>query len=311
MAKKITTQDIADRITKRVGDEYTLVSEYVRGNHKVELLHHVCGERYSVTPNHFFYDGSRCKCQLNIKQPKDFNAEFESVSEGMYIQVTDYYRSTSKIDITHKECGETFKMTPKDFLRGNRCPNCYGNKVKTTEEFSKEVDYLTKGEFSLIGNYTNNRTNVTFFHNSTECRKAYTATPKDFLRGNRCPFCKQSKGEKLVRVILEDKGVPYEIEKTYEGLINKGKYLPFDFYLPTIDALIEYDGIQHHQPVERFGGHAKLQSQIRRDKLKDTYAREVNIPLLRIRYDDKDVRGIIDTFIAEVKQNAHHQNDGL
>jgi len=36
------------------------------------------------------------------------------------------------------------------------------------------------------------------------------------------------------------------------------KPLSFDFYVPELRVLIEFDGIQHFEPVGRWGGKAKL-----------------------------------------------------
>ncbi|AHJ87074.1 hypothetical protein BCP8-2_036 [Bacillus phage BCP8-2] len=297
MAKKVTNEMIKKKLYDTVGDEYTLVSDYVKGTVKVDLLHAICGDIYRVTPNHFFYDNSRCKCQLNIKQPKVFEEEFNEISKGSYTQMGTYERKDIKIDIKHNVCGTIFPATPHSFLQGKGCPECFGNKTKTTEEFSKEVDELTDGEFSLMTDYVNNRTHVTIKH--IECGKEYPVTPKDFLRGNRCPFCKQSKGERLVRRILDEANVEYTIQKSYNDLKSNYQKLPFDFFLPEHNLLIEYDGEQHFKEVQFFGGAKKLESQTRRDTLKNEYAKRNNIRLLRIpyTYSEEKVKEVIISYL--------------
>jgi Zn finger protein HypA/HybF involved in hydrogenase expression len=273
---------IRKRLYDTVGDEYTLVSDYTSGTSKINLLHSKCNNIYSVTPNHFFYDNSRCKCQWNIKQPDIFEKEFNKVSKDSYTQLEQYRRNHSKISIRHEDCGTIFRATPHSFLQGKGCPECSGNKTKTTEEFSKEVDELTDGEYSLLTEYTNNRTYVTIKH--IECGRGYSVIPKDFLRGNRCPFCKQSKGEKMVQRVLDEITVRYEIQKSFDDLKSNCQKLPFDFFLPDYNLLIEYDGIQHFKEVQYFGGAKKLANQKRRDHLKNKYAKSKNIKLLRIPY---------------------------
>ncbi|WCS68913.1 hypothetical protein [Bacillus phage BvP] len=282
MAKKVTNGMIRKRLYDTVGDEYTLISDYVSGTTKVDLLHSKCGNIYSVTPNHFFYDNSRCKCQLNIKQPEMFEEEFNKLAKGRYTQLEAYRRSHSKISIRHEDCGTVFQATPHSFLQGKGCPECFGNRAKTTEEFSKEVDELSDGEYSLLTEYINNRTHVTIEH--IECGKEYSVTPKDFLRGNRCPFCKQSKGEKMIQRILDERGIRYVIQKSFDDLKNNYQKLPFDFFLPDYNLLIEYDGVQHFKEVQYFGGAKKLADQKRRDSLKNEYAKSKNIKLLRLPY---------------------------
>lgn len=312
MAKRVTDEMIRERLFKRVGNEYTLVSGYKGGEKKVDLYHTVCDGIYSVTPNHFFYDGSRCKCQWNIRQPEDFEEEFDGVSQGRYEQLDRYRRNIEKIRIRHLECGEVFPMTPKSFLQGQGCPECFGNKTKTTEEFSREVDELTDGEFTLESEYVNNRTLVTLRH--IDCGRSYPVIPKDFLRGNRCPHCKQSKGERMVREILDKHQIDYDIEKAYRDLTSRYQKLPFDFYLPEYNVLIEYDGIQHFKEVQHFGGIKKLRSQRRRDALKNKYAYKNGIGLLRIPYmcSEKESEKIILSYLKwTVKQKTLNQKLGL
>ncbi|UGL60517.1 hypothetical protein [Staphylococcus phage vB_SurM-PSU4] len=297
MTKKVTTEDIKERLYNKVGEEYKVKSEYIKGNVNMDFFHTDCGEIFTTTPNHFFYDNRRCSCNTTRKNPYIFEKEFKEIAKEEYQQLTKYRRSTTKIKIKHFKCDNIFDMTPKDFLRGNRCPYCFGNRRKTTEEFKKEVLQKGEGEFILKSEYINNRSNVVVHHKG--CGSDYYVTPKDFLNGNRCPFCKQSKGERKVERVLKDNKVTYEIQKVYEDLKVRGKYLPFDFYIPSKNLLIEYDGIQHSKPVEFFGGAKKLKDQQRRDNIKNNYAEKNNIDLLRIpyTYTDEEIKEVIFSYL--------------
>src|SRR5699024_7144013 len=156
--------------------------------------------------------------------------------------------------------------------------------------------------------YINNRHKVRIRH--LECDRVYLVTPKDYIRGNRCPYCKQSKGERLVRGILDKHKIQYEIEKVYDNLKVRKQSLPYDFYIPSYNLLIEYDGVQHFKPVQYFGGLKKLKSQKRRDNLKNLYAKENGINLLRIpyTYKDKEVEEAILRYLQVVTQKALNQD---
>ena len=65
--------------------------------------------------------------------------------------------------------------------------------------------------------------------------------------------------------------------------------MPFDFYLPDYNICIEYDGEEHFQPVEFFGGEEKFQRRIENDEIKNNYCKNNNIKLIRIPYFDKAV----------------------
>ena len=69
--------------------------------------------------------------------------------------------------------------------------------------------------------------------------------------------------------------------------------LPFDFYLPDYNILVEYDGEQHYYPVS-FGGINDDKSLDRfiitkiHDTIKTIYAKNNNIKLIRIPYYEFD-----------------------
>lgn len=235
----------------------------------------------------------QCPCKRKKEKADKFRKYFNETCDNEYELLTDYVKNIEHVKVKHNSCGEVYLVTPKMWKRGRRCPICRGNNTKTTQEFKKEVQDLGKGDFELLGEYVNNRTKVEIEHKV--CNKTFYMTPKDFLRGNRCPFCKQSKGERLVRDILEDLGVEYEIEKKFKGFT----IYPFDFYLPKHHKLIEYDGEQHFISVPYFGGDTKLRDQKRRDAIKNKYTEEHNIELLRIPYylSEEEVLITIQEFI--------------
>jgi len=60
----------------------------------------------------------------------------------------------------------------------------------------------------------------------------------------------------------------------------------FDFYLPNLNTCIEFDGQQHYNIIEHFGGEKILIENQVRDDIKNKYCLENNIKILRIKYDD-------------------------
>ncbi len=105
------------------------------------------------------------------------------------------------------------------------------------------------------------------------------------VKGTSCPICASSKGEKAVGKILKNKKIKYVPQKKIN--IDK-KRLYFDFYLPDLNAAIEFDGIQHFEPVDFFGGEESFLNCQIRDWLKNIYCSERGLNLLRIHYLDFD-----------------------
>jgi hypothetical protein len=92
-----------------------------------------------------------------------------------------------------------------------------------------------------------------------------------------CPRCSKSKGEKIIKTILDSRGIYYIEQKEFIGLIGlKNGNLSYDFYLPKQNILIEYQGEFH----DGNGGNyikKNLKKQQEHDRRKHEYAIENNI----------------------------------
>lgn len=121
------------------------------------------------------------------------------------------------------------------------------------------------------------------------------------FKGYRCPKCNYSRGEKTVGDILSHNGIEYFTEHMFSNLrsVNNG-VLRFDFYIPSLNICIEYDGIQHFEPVDFFGGEKAYKLQMMNDELKGKYCMNNNIELIRIPYSlsDEDIRVAIEGCIC-------------
>ena len=62
--------------------------------------------------------------------------------------------------------------------------------------------------------------------------------------------------------------------------------LKFDFYLPKYNLCIEYNGIQHYQAIDYFGGEERFKQQQKLDTIKQQWCTENNIKLIIIPYLD-------------------------
>lgn len=112
----------------------------------------------------------------------------------------------------------------------------------------------------------------------------FNQTADSHLRGSGCPKCFQfSKGEEIIERFLINNNIKFEYQKSFEDCINVNK-LKFDFYVPSYNLCIEFDGKQHYKKVEFYGGEDGLKSQIKRDEIKNIYCMKNNIGLLRLKY---------------------------
>jgi hypothetical protein len=102
------------------------------------------------------------------------------------------------------------------------------------------------------------------------------------------------KGERKVLDILTDLGYEITPEKKFTDCKSgKETYrctrLKFDFYTTDKDGkeiCVEFDGKQHFEPYEVFGGEKRFQEQVKNDIIKKQYTKDNNIKLIRISYND-------------------------
>ena len=129
-----------------------------------------------------------------------------------------------------------------------------------------------------------------------KCNKEYLAIPKELIsinsnkRMNPCSCWKTySTGVQRIITILQENNISYELEKKFDTCISpKGNCLPFDFYLPDYNILIEYDGQQHFK-ISFGQDENKLIKQKEYDKIKDEWCKNNNIHLIRIPYYQKEI----------------------
>ena len=196
-----------------------------------------------------------------------------------------YDGNKSKVDLECKVCGHKWAATPNLSLRGQGCPSCSGVKHKTTEEFSKEVEKLNLG-IKVIGEYINNRTSVECI--CERCGRTFMGNPKVILQqGYGCTLCSMPKGEVAIYEWLKNKSIEFAQQKKFDDCKDKHR-LPFDFYIPSMNTIIEYDGIQHYKPISQFGGDSALAYTQRHDSIKTKYCEDNEINLIRIPYWDLD-----------------------
>jgi len=245
--------------------------------------------------------GNRCPhCVGSIKKTtEEFKDEIFNLFGNEYEILEDYQNSKVKILVRHNICNFEYRVLPNNILKNHKCPKCMNRLTKTTEQFIEEVVNLTGNEYKVLGNYINSKTKILMRHNI--CNYEYSIIPSNFLRGRRCPFCNESKGEKKIRNFLEDNNIleKYNSDdlcfqpqyKFYDLLSDRSNPLKFDFVIlleNNIQVLIEYDGIQHFKWIEGMMTKDDFETIQYHDKLKNEYCNNKHIKLLRIPYWDFD-----------------------
>lgn len=292
MASRLTLQEFIDKSNCKHNFKYDYSkSEYINSKKSLIIICKIHGE-FEQKP-YIHLDGSGCqKCNPTRKIS---NTNFIERSILIHGNTYDYsYVNYGKnnyelVSIVCKEHGQ-FKQRPWAHLRGQGCPKCADNQRSTTVEF---IDKSTKKHnntynYSLV-KYKDKRSKVKII-----CMKhgVFEQRPYIHIQGHGCPICKNSKLERYLREKLINLNIKFEQNKRYDSCRNVLP-LPFDFYLTDFNILLECDGIQHHKPVNFFGGDDRLEYQIKNDKIKNEYCDLNDISLFRLN-SFKEVDDIID-----------------
>lgn len=199
-------------------------------------------------------------------------------------------RDTSKKNGTYWNCQcdcGNIKSIKGSHLKDGLTISCGCYKIK------KATKDITNQKFGkLIALYPTNKrahNRGIIWHCSCECGNEIDIRIDSLTTGHSqsCGCSNTSKGEQNIIKILNDNNITYIKEKVFKDFIyeDTGGYPRFDFYLPDYNRLIEFDGSQHFQDV--FWGREKvltLEERKQKDNIKDNYAKEHNIDLVRIPY---------------------------
>ena len=186
----------------------------------------------------------------------------------------------------HLRCknGHYYIQDRRNLLSGRKCDECR----KINRNFTKE-DVISEFYKIHMGYFKYNMDGYKTLHSKIKitCENEHTFLQKasNHLQGKGCPICRESYGERYIRKYLESNKIKFERQKKFNDckFINK---LPFDFFLPDYNILIEYDGLQHFKPVKQFGGESEFIKTVKKDKIKTDYCLNNNINLIRISYKD-------------------------
>lgn len=132
-----------------------------------------------------------------------------------------------------------------------------------------------------------------------ECGNITSILRENLTAPNRYPSCgcqTRSRGELIIEQLLQENGISYKKEQTFDTCINPktNTKLRFDFYVEDT-YLIEFDGEQHfiskdwREPLE------EIQY---RDAIKNQWCKDNGIPLIRIPYTQLSTLTIDDLLLS-------------
>jgi Zn finger protein HypA/HybF involved in hydrogenase expression len=302
--KKITLsfKDFLKRAAKIHLNKYEyLESSYHKLTSKMMIF---CSEHgyFEQTPHSHISMKTGCPKCGKIKSAISNQKGWETVLEMFRLVHGERYKydSNSYLDVSKKmrifcfDHGE-FQQKPYQHHGGSGCNKCAI--IEVHEKQKIKFDQFLRKSIEMHGNkydYNDSSFIDIFTPITITCFKHgdFSQIPRDHYRGSGCPKCQSSRGENLIRKILQELNINVEEQKSFDDLIHKNK-LKCDFYIPKVNTVIEFNGLQHYEPISIFGGIEGLKQTQKRDLIKYEYLNSKGIQLIIIRYDNEDVENYL------------------
>lgn len=208
------------------------------------------------------------------------------------------------------DCGNETEAKLRDLMRGDtKSCGCFkSDKVKERNDKSsskiigKKIGKLTVIEKAGVKEYKNGH-RTSLWKCLCECGNIKIVEYEQILNENvkSCgclgPY---SYGEELTCKILQEFDVDFSTQYTNPTLLSDiGYHLFVDFAIYTknkkLAGLIEYQGVQHYEDKD-FG---RRQREVT-DDIKRKWCKDNKIPLLEIRYDDKNIKATVKQFLEQL-----------
>lgn len=176
----------------------------------------------------------------------------------------EYLGENKPLYLYCNDCGNLFKRLARNIQL--KCPIC-SNRKNSTNIFIQKAIKIHGDNYSYNNiNYINSKKKVQIY--CKKCKEYFWQQPCDHLNGHGHNCCKSKQEEQLAK-FLTDNNIIFEREKIFDDCRGKQKCLPFDFYIPSKDLLIEIQGEQHLIEKSFF---KNFEERKRLDKIKKEYA---------------------------------------
>ena len=232
---------------------------------------------YSQTPNKHL-QGKRIECQETRMSTDNFIILSKGVWGDDRFDYSDceYLGTSVKVRLYDKLKNKWIEQVPKSHLKG------YEVTKLTKDEFFERCnmvhDYKYEYNMEQYNLGLNSKIGIICKEHGKFNLKAAT-----HIYGSGCTKCDEYKFNKITKKYLETNNISFHQEHRFIDC-----NLPFDFYLPKYRTIIEFDGRQHFEPIENFGGLESYNKLKINDKIKSDYCEDNYISLIRIRYDQID-----------------------
>lgn len=290
--------DYLSKFKESHGDkyDYSLIEFPIVYDSKVDIICPTHGVFNKIVYAHA--DGSGCNKCAGIINDIDTFKYYCSIKHNNKYDYTLVNYQNEYSDIICPTHG-VFSQRLSSHIEGYGCNKCsIDGKLVTKKEFIERSNKVhnNKYDYSLV-DYINRLDKVSII---CPAHGIFNQTPKNHMSGYGCQRCNESKGELQIQLLLDKLNISYIRQHKFDDCFYKSNLL-FDFYIPEYNMCIEYNGIQHYEPVEFFGGVKSFEVNLIRDSIKESYCNENDIKLIVIPYSEEIEDKILDLFTNRLK----------
>jgi hypothetical protein len=289
-ARRHTMEDFLKKSYELHGDTYLYDDVYyIDTMTSIEITCRIHGNFTQVPTKHLSGHGCK-KCGFTkigaskVSTLEEFIEKANRIHLNKYsYKKTKYVNSKKLLTITCKKHGD-FLQIPSNHLKGGGCQDCANDRISEFRLSNRE-DFILKAKkiHGDIYEYKNVVYAGCYELVNITCKNhgSYLQTPAKHVTGSGCPFCVKKTEGKLLKW-LGDNNFTVEYSKRFDWCKNK-KCLPFDFYIPNLNLILELDGNQHFFQVKNWISPKETQMI---DKYKMECANKNGMSVIRIYQPD-------------------------
>ena len=316
---RLNWSEVKERLFKEWGNTFIYdESSYIAYTEKIRVKCQIHGW-FNTTPHQLDFGRGCRKCGYISIAEKNFIPfsetlkEFTKVHGNRYQYDSKTYKGASKkIKVICSKHGE-FHQSVQFHKDGGNCPKCMNEHNGDITRLDKE-EFLERALLEHGDIYDYSKVNWIDMHTEiiVICSKHgdFTQIPRDHFRGSGCTVCNASRGERKIKLLLDNFKINYSMQQRFTGLEYDGP-LRCDFYLTDKKIVIEYNGRQHYKAVKFFGGDKELKLTQARDKVKKEWCINNDINFEVIKYNEiiqERMDEILAKYSLKKKLKKQHNN---
>lgn len=252
-----------------------------------------CDNDKNIVVSGDYLKGSKCpSCGCEARKNRIEKNRIDNIGEKYgRLTIVDMIWDTERSKAVCKcDCGNDYIVVKADIISGHtKSCGCLHSEITSLTNTKDWSGYIASSGVKFIKqHHKNNKGQWVWECQCPICNNLFYELPAKVNNGHTTSCgCKiQSFGENYIQRLLENIEANFVPQYTFSDC----KYvntLHFDFAIfcdNKLLGLVEYDGKQHFEPIEFFGGENGFEQTKKRDEIKNAYCRINNIPLLRIPY---------------------------